>query len=348
MVVYDVIRRWLQACGFRWCGTCAISPTSTTKLSSARAKAVQTIGALTERFIRYTDEDAPALGVAKPDFEPRATQYIPDMLRMIQALVDRGLAYQAAKPGCLLFGAKVSGLRQACRVSRSRTCARGSVLRWIWRKQDPLDFVLWKSAKPGEPSWDSPWGKGRPGWHIECSAMSEHFLGEPLRPPWRRTGPGVPSSRERDRSVGRRARSCVRELLVAQRLRACGRREDVQVAGQFLHHTRGVERTRPGRRALLPFEASLSQSAQLLRLRIWTTRVLRSRACTPRCAIHRPLAVISTGGIRSLRASEKQWTTISTRRRPAQFCSSLQTRSIGHALRRMLRCSKSWAACWVC
>ncbi len=174
-VVYDVIRRWLQASGLEVRYVRNITDIDDKIIKRAHENG-ETIAALAERFIRYTDEDETALGVAKPDFEPRATQYIPDILRIIQELVDRGLAYQASNgdvyysvrrfPGYgKLSGKSLEDLRAGERVEVDPA------------KQEPLDFVLWKSAKPGEPAWDSPWGKGRPGWHIECSAMSEHFLG---------------------------------------------------------------------------------------------------------------------------------------------------------------------------
>jgi cysteinyl-tRNA synthetase len=176
MVVFDVIRRWLEASGFAVRYVRNITDIEDKIIKRANENG-ETIWALTERFIRFMDEDAAALGVAKPDFEPRATQHIPDMVRIIQSLIDRGLAYQAANgdvyysvhdfPGYgKLSGKSLDDLRAGERVDVDLA------------KHDPLDFVLWKSAKPDEPSWDSPWGKGRPGWHIECSAMSEHFLGE--------------------------------------------------------------------------------------------------------------------------------------------------------------------------
>jgi cysteinyl-tRNA synthetase len=175
MVVYDVIRRWLQASGLDVRYVRNITDIEDKIIQRARDNG-ETIESLTERFIRYMDEDALALGVAKPAVEPRATQYIPDMLRLIQALMDRGLAYQAVNGDIYysvrgfpdygkLSGKSLEDLRAGERVDVDPA------------KQDPLDFVLWKSAKPNEPAWDSPWGKGRPGWHIECSAMSEHFLG---------------------------------------------------------------------------------------------------------------------------------------------------------------------------
>jgi cysteinyl-tRNA synthetase len=175
-VVYDMVRRWLQASGLTVRYVRNITDIDDKIIKRAHENG-ETIGALTERFIRCTDEDEAALGVAKPDFEPRATQYIADMLRIIQELVDRGIAYQGSNgdvyysvhkfPGYgKLSGKSLEDLRAGERVDVDPA------------KQDPLDFVLWKSAKPDEPSWDSPWGKGRPGWHIECSGMSEHFLGE--------------------------------------------------------------------------------------------------------------------------------------------------------------------------
>ncbi len=132
--------------------------------------------ALTERFIEFMNEDADALGVQRPDLEPRATLHIKEILAMIQALVDRGYAYAAGNGDVYydvskfehygqLSGKNVEDLRAGERVAVDEA------------KDDPLDFVLWKAAKPGEPAWESPWGPGRPGWHIECSAMSTQALG---------------------------------------------------------------------------------------------------------------------------------------------------------------------------
>jgi cysteinyl-tRNA synthetase len=175
-VVYDVIRRWLQACGFAVRYVRNITDIDD-KIIKRAGESGATIGALTERFIRYTDEDEAALGVAKPDFEPRATQYIPDILRIIQELVDLGLAYHAPNRDVYYSVRKFPGYGKLSGKALEDLRA-GERVEVDLAKQDPLDFVLWKSAKPDEPSWESPWGKGRPGWHIECSAMSEHFLGE--------------------------------------------------------------------------------------------------------------------------------------------------------------------------
>ena len=135
-----------------------------------------TIDVLTEEFIQAMNEDALALGVLSPNQEPRATTHMQQIIEMIQTLVEKGFAY-AAENGDVYYavskfaaygqlsGRLLDDLRAGARVEVNEA------------KRDPLDFVLWKSAKPDEPHWDSPWGKGRPGWHIECSAMSNHCLG---------------------------------------------------------------------------------------------------------------------------------------------------------------------------
>jgi cysteinyl-tRNA synthetase len=176
MVVFDVVRRWLRASGLRVTYVRNITDIDD-KIIRRAAEQGESVAALTARFIRAMDEDLAALGVEKPDHEPRATQYVPQMLELIGRLEARRLAYQAATgdvnfavrrfPGYgRLSGKSLDELRAGERVEIDRA------------KDDPLDFVLWKRAKPGEPSWDSRWGAGRPGWHIECSAMSCALLGE--------------------------------------------------------------------------------------------------------------------------------------------------------------------------
>ncbi len=129
-----------------------------------------------ERYIASFLEDMTALGLPPADIEPKATEHIPQILALIQRLVDRGFAYPGG--GDVFFrvrrfpdygklsGQKVEDMESGARIEVDPN------------KEDPLDFVLWKGSKPGEPAWDSPWGPGRPGWHIECSAMSMHYLGE--------------------------------------------------------------------------------------------------------------------------------------------------------------------------
>ncbi len=176
MVVFDLVRRWLRASGYKVTYVRNITDIDD-KIIRRGAESGEAVADLTARFIRYMDEDAAALGVEKPDHEPRATQYVAQMLDMIQRLEAKGLAYRSGVgdvnfpvrrfPGYgRLSGKSLDELRAGERVDVDES------------KQDPLDFVLWKRAKPGEPVWASPWGEGRPGWHIECSAMSCALLGE--------------------------------------------------------------------------------------------------------------------------------------------------------------------------
>ena len=136
----------------------------------------EAVESLTDRFIQEMNKDAEALGVLPPNEEPRATHHMAEIIDMIQSLLDKGYAYVAENHDVYydvgrfetygqLSGKNIEDLRAGARVEITEA------------KHDPLDFVLWKSAKPNEPSWDSPWGKGRPGWHIECSAMSTQCLG---------------------------------------------------------------------------------------------------------------------------------------------------------------------------
>ena len=175
MVVFDVVQRWLRASGFRVTYVRNITDIDD-KIIRRAAENGESIGELTARFIRYMDEDAAALGVQKPDHEPRATGYIREMLALIGELESNGLAYRVPSgdvnypvrkfPGYgKLSGKSLDELRAGERVEVDR------------EKQDPLDFVLWKHSQAGEPAWPSPFGEGRPGWHIECSAMSNTLLG---------------------------------------------------------------------------------------------------------------------------------------------------------------------------
>ena len=128
---------------------------------------------------KYTDEyyrDMDMLGVGRADLEPKATDYIADMITIVQSLVDKGYAYEI--DGSVYFS--VESFRDYGKLSKrnmEETMA-GARVEVDERKKNPLDFALWKKSKEGEPFWECPWGKGRPGWHIECSAMSIKHLGE--------------------------------------------------------------------------------------------------------------------------------------------------------------------------
>ncbi len=174
-VAFDVIRRWLQYRGLDVTYVRNITDIDDRIISRA-AENGETIGALTQRFISAMHEDFAALGIEPPDHEPRATEYIPGMIAMIGRLIERGYAYVGAQGDVLYAVAKFPpyGQLSGKRLADLRAGARVEVDE---AKRDPLDFALWKRAKPGEPAWESPWGAGRPGWHIECSAMSAALLG---------------------------------------------------------------------------------------------------------------------------------------------------------------------------
>jgi len=181
LVSFDVVQRWLRASGYQVSYVRNITDIDD-KIIRRAVESGQRIGDVTRYYIDAMHADERALGVASPDHEPRATEYVGEMLNIIGRLEEKGLAYQAADgdvnyavrdfPGYgKLSGKSLDDLRAGERV------ALGSA------KRDPLDFVLWKSAKEEEPpetQWESPYGLGRPGWHIECSAMSRALLGLPL------------------------------------------------------------------------------------------------------------------------------------------------------------------------
>ncbi len=176
MVVFDVVQRWLSASGYAVTYVRNITDIDDKIIKRAQENKEAT-AALTQRFINAMDEDAALLGVEKPTAEPRATEYVPGMLEMIDVLQGRGYAYQAADGDVNYAVRKFKGYGKLSGKSLEDLRA-GERVAVDAAKEDPLDFVLWKRAKPGEPAWDSPWGAGRPGWHIECSVMSSALLGE--------------------------------------------------------------------------------------------------------------------------------------------------------------------------
>ena len=175
MVVFDMVYRWLKASGYDVTYVRNITDIDD-KIIKRAAENGETILQLTDRFIAYMHEDADALGVQRPNHEPRATEFVPEMLDLIAQLEKRGLAYQAGDGDVNYAVRKFEGYGKLSGKSLDDLRA-GERVEIDSSKQDPLDFVLWKHAKPGEPAWPSPWGEGRPGWHIECSAMSSQLLG---------------------------------------------------------------------------------------------------------------------------------------------------------------------------
>ncbi len=176
MVVFDVVARYL--CSLGYAVTYVRNITDIDDKIIRRAQENQEdYQALTERFIQAMHEDAAALGVLPPTLEPRATAAIADMQAMIQTLLDKGLAY-VADNGDVCYDVSRFAAYGELANKKLEDLRAGSRVEVAESKDDPLDFVLWKAAKPGEPAWPSPWGEGRPGWHIECSAMSCRSLGE--------------------------------------------------------------------------------------------------------------------------------------------------------------------------
>ena len=179
MIVFDMVTRWLRASGYEVSYVRNITDIDD-KIIKRALENKEPIAVLTQRFIDAMHEDAKILGLLPPDHEPRATQYIAKMQGMIGRLIDQQMAYQA-EDGDVNYAVrqfpsygKLSG-KSIDELNAGERVAIGS------GKRDPLDFVLWKSAKADEPSdtrWSSPWGEGRPGWHIECSAMSCELLGQ--------------------------------------------------------------------------------------------------------------------------------------------------------------------------
>ncbi len=175
-VAFDMIARYFRFRGYDLTFVRNITDIDDKIINRANENG-EDFSALTNRFITAMHEDFSALGMMSPDQEPRATEHIQEIIQIIERLIERDAAYVIESGDvyyrvsqfenyCCLSGQDVEQLRSGVRVNVDEA------------KQDPLDFALWKSAKPNEPFWDSPWGQGRPGWHIECSAMSMAALGE--------------------------------------------------------------------------------------------------------------------------------------------------------------------------
>jgi cysteinyl-tRNA synthetase len=175
MVVFDMVNRWLRSSGYEVTYVRNITDIDDKIIKRAQENG-ESIQALTSRFITAMDEDAERLGVMRPDLEPKATEHITGMLDMIGALIEKGFAYPADNGDVFYSVSSFAGYGKLSGKSLEDLRA-GERVEIDQYKRDPMDFVLWKAAKPGEPSWDSPWGKGRPGWHIECSAMGACHLG---------------------------------------------------------------------------------------------------------------------------------------------------------------------------
>jgi len=175
LVAFDTVARYLRSLGYRVTYVRNITDIDDKIIARANENG-EDFRVLTERFIRYMHEDCRALGVLDPDEEPRATHYIDSIIAMVERLLANGAAYCGAN-GDVYYDVSAFPAYGALSDRRPEDLRSGARVEVDEAKDDPLDFVLWKATKPGEPSWDSPWGPGRPGWHIECSAMSTSCLG---------------------------------------------------------------------------------------------------------------------------------------------------------------------------
>lgn len=174
LVVFDTIRRYLTYKGYRVFYVQNFTDVDDKIIARAQEEGEEPL-ALAERYIREYFRDADALRVQRASVHPRATEHIAEMIEMVRGLLEKGFAYEAG--GDVFFSVRrFPGYGKLSGRSLEEMLA-GARVEVDPRKRDPLDFVLWKSAKPGEPAWDSPWGKGRPGWHLECSVMSVKYLG---------------------------------------------------------------------------------------------------------------------------------------------------------------------------
>ncbi|MFC4314660.1 cysteine--tRNA ligase [Steroidobacter flavus] len=174
-VAFDVVRRYLEYRGNEVVFVRNITDIDDKIINRAHENG-ESIHSLTDRFIKYMHEDYDRLGILRPTHEPKATEHIAGIIQMTQQLIDKGYAYVASNGDVLYSVSKFApyGKLSGRNLEDMRAGARVAVDE---AKHDPADFVLWKRAKPGEPFWPSPWGDGRPGWHIECSAMSLDLLG---------------------------------------------------------------------------------------------------------------------------------------------------------------------------
>lgn len=176
-VVFDVIYRYLLYKGYQVTYVRNFTDVDDKIINRAQQEGINT-EEIAARYIQEFSVDMGALGLKEPTVEPKATEHIPEMIDMVQRLIAKGHAYQVG--GDVYFA--VDGFSGYGRLSKRSLdeMQAGARIEVDEKKRNPLDFALWKAAKPGEPSWDSPWGRGRPGWHIECSAMSQKYLGDTL------------------------------------------------------------------------------------------------------------------------------------------------------------------------
>ena len=174
-IVFDVLRRWLEHEGYHVTFVQNFTDIDDKMIHRAHKENI-TVQELAERFIAEYNKDADALGIRRPDYSPRATEHMPEIIHTIERIIANGHAY--VSDGDVYFDIQSWPKYGSLCKQNLEDLEAGARVDPGEKKKDPLDFALWKAEKPGEPSWPSPWGKGRPGWHIECSAMSSKYLGD--------------------------------------------------------------------------------------------------------------------------------------------------------------------------
>ena len=209
-VAFDLIRSYFRRKGFEVKYVRNFTDVDDKIINRAKQEGI-TAEEVAHKYIEAYQEDMKRLGVGRADMEPKATEHISEMIEIIKGLVEKGHAYVV--DGDVYF--RVASFKDYGKLSKRNLedLKAGARVEVDERKADPLDFALWKASKPGEPAWDSPWGPGRPGWHIECSAMGFKHLGETFDIHARRQGPYLSAPRERDRPERGIFRQKVRELL---------------------------------------------------------------------------------------------------------------------------------------
>ena len=266
LLAFDVVQRWLKTLGYRVTYVRNITDIDDKIIRRALERGMS-IRDLTDEMIAAFEHDAEALGLERPTHEPRATEYVAEMLDMIGTLEKKGLGYRGSNGDVNFAVRKFPGYGKLSGKSLDQLRA-GERVAVLDGKEDPLDFVMWKSAKDSEPDdakWPSPYGPGRPGWHIECSAMCKALLGEHFDIHGGGQDLQFPHHENEIAQSEGASGGHVRQRLDAQRPAQHRQREDVEVARQLLHHPRCAAALRRRDDALLHGARALSQPVQLQR-----------------------------------------------------------------------------------
>ena len=179
MIVFDTVARYLRYLGYEVTHVTNFTDVDDKIITRAAKEGIEPLD-LSKRYIDRYFEDAAKLGINRADIYPKASECIPDIIRMVQRIIDNGFAYVTSDGSVYFSVDKVEDYGRLTNQKLENMSNQGRQVLNDEEKRNPMDFAVWKAAKPGECYWDSPWGKGRPGWHIECSAMIDKYLGEQI------------------------------------------------------------------------------------------------------------------------------------------------------------------------